>query len=87
MNINCNANLPTNAVNVSDLAPGMTIRAPFSGEAGTVESVSPYYYKGRVIVKFTSGNEVRANLAGTFRMVDAPANYNYHTGHGCPKDC
>ena len=75
----CNPMLPTDALDVSALVPGMQIRIPFSGERGVVANVTPYYFNGRVKVLFTSGQEIRCSLAGTVRILtDEP--YNYHNG-------
>lgn len=85
MNTNCNTALPHNAINVGDVRPGMNIRAAYSGEAGIVASVGrPFDH--RVWVTFTDGTRVRASLAGTFRLVTIPRDYNYHAGHGCVQD-
>ena len=85
MNTNCNTSLPDNAINVSDVAPGMQIHAAYGGERGTVAKVG-MNFANRVLIKFTDGTSVRASLAGTFRYDNAPDGYSYHNGHGCIHD-
>lgn len=81
----CNTNLPANAVNVTDIVPGMHIRAAFGYERGVVESIMRDGH--RRLIRFTDGTTARASTAGTFRLVDVPEGYNYHNGHGCIHDC
>lgn len=79
----CNINLPTNAIRVVDLRPGMRIRFAFDGTGEhVVQSLSQYGFD-RILV--TDKARRRVNTAGTVRLVDADG-YNYHSGHGCPKD-
>jgi len=82
-NKNCNRNLPTNALNVTNVEPGMRIRFAFDTTGThTVLSVSKGY--GQRVTIVTDKGRKEATKAGTVRLVGVEG-YNYHEGHGCPK--
>lgn len=81
----CNLSLPDNAINVTDVVPGMHIRAAYSGEQGIVSRAVKV--GTHTLITFEGSlRPFRATNAGTFRLVDVPEGYGYHYGHGCQHD-
>lgn len=80
----CNTSLPSNAISVGDIAPGMRLRYAYEGDGiHTVVKVEKGYGQRVVIVSDLGRKD--ANLAGTARLVGVEG-YDYHAGHGCVKD-
>jgi hypothetical protein len=79
----CNQSLPIDAIACGKVKEGMQIRFPFDGTGvHTVKRVT--IFSNRVAI-LTDQTMRRATLAGTVRLVGVEG-YNYHAGHGCPKD-
>jgi hypothetical protein len=79
----CNSNLPSNAVNVANVVPGMRITFGYdSPGVHTVIAVSGGF--DRIWIT-TDSTKRECRRAGTVRLADADG-YNYHAGHGCEKD-
>lgn len=81
--MNCNVNLPSNAIAVRNVVAGMSIRFPFEGTG--VHTVERVTHMGTRSLIHTDKGPRWATPAGTVRLVDVDG-YNYHAGHGCVKD-